>query len=75
MRRALAEGVSKWRCCCGCAVVVRPSPELEAIARRLARSRVGGGDAFETWFSKSDHLLVVGTDETEWLEGARGSEH
>lgn len=53
---------------------MQPSFEIEAIVRRLWSARTRGDlEVLKGLWSKSDHLLIIGSDEREWLEGTRES--
>lgn len=50
---------------------MKPSPEIEAIVRRLVAARAAGDSgAVTSLYSSSKHLLLVGSDEHEWFQGA-----
>ena len=47
------------------------SPEIEAIVRRWAKAREAGDvELADSFFSRSDHLMSIGSDENEWTFGA-----
>ena len=49
---------------------MKPSPEIEAIVRRLWSARARGDlDVLRAMWSRSEYLLIIGSDEHEWLEG------
>ncbi len=53
---------------------MKPSFEIEAIVRRLWSARTRGDlDVIKGLWSKSENLLIIGSDEREWLEGTRES--
>lgn len=53
---------------------MKPSFEIEAIVRRLWAARTSGDlDVMKGLWSRSEHLLIIGSDEREWLEGTRES--
>jgi len=53
---------------------MKPSPEIEAIVRRLWSARAKGNlEILEGLWSQSEYLLIIGSDEHEWIEGARES--
>lgn len=53
---------------------MKPSYEIEAIVRRLWAARIAGDlDVMKGLWSRSEHLLIIGSDEREWLEGTRES--
>ena len=50
------------------------SPELEAIVRRLWWARTKGDqEVLKSSWSNSEYLLIIGSDEREWVEGAQES--
>lgn len=50
------------------------SPEIEAIVRRLWRARMNGDlQVMNGLWSRSEYLLIIGSDEHEWIEGAHES--
>ncbi|HEX6222674.1 MAG TPA: nuclear transport factor 2 family protein, partial [Acidimicrobiia bacterium] len=50
------------------------SPEIEAIVRRLWSARTRGDrEIIDGLWSRSEHLLIIGSDESEWIEGAEES--
>lgn len=53
---------------------MQPSPEIEAIVRRLwsARKR-GDTEIIDGLWSGSEYLLIIGSDQREWIEGSRES--
>lgn len=54
--------------------MVQPSPEIEAIVRRLWAARTRGDlEILDGLWSASDHLLIIGSDQREWIEGSRES--
>jgi adenylate cyclase len=53
---------------------MKPSPEIEAIVRRIWSARKRGDlETLNGLWSESEHLLIVGSDEHEWIEGSRES--
>lgn len=54
--------------------MMKPSPEIEAIVRRLWSARARGDlEVLNGLWSESEYLLIIGSDEHEWIEGARES--
>jgi len=50
------------------------SPEIEAIVRRLWSARTRGDlEVLTRHWSESEYLLIIGSDEHEWVEGAQES--
>ncbi len=50
------------------------SPEIEAIVRRLWSARTEGDlEVLTRLWSDSEYLLIIGSDEHEWVEGAQES--
>ena len=53
---------------------MKHSPEIEAIVRRVWPARARGDlEVLEGLWSDSEYLLIIGSDEHEWIEGARES--
>lgn len=53
---------------------MKHSPEIEAIVRRVWSARARGDlEVLEGLWSDSEYLLIIGSDEHEWIEGARES--
>lgn len=53
---------------------MQPSPEIEAIVRRIWSARTRGDlEVLNGLWSGSEYLMVIGSDEREWIEGARES--
>jgi adenylate cyclase len=53
---------------------MKPSPEIEAIVRRVWSARARGDlEVLNAMWSGSENLLIIGSDEKEWIEGARES--
>lgn len=53
---------------------MKQSYEIEAIVRRLWDARTRGDlTVMKGLWSQSEHLLIIGSDEREWLEGTRES--
>jgi adenylate cyclase len=53
---------------------MKRSHEIEAIVRRLWAARTSGDlEVMKGLWSSSEHLLIIGSDEQEWLEGPRES--
>lgn len=53
---------------------MRTSPEIEAIVRRVWSARTNGDlEVLNGLWSDSEHLMIIGSDEHEWIEGSRES--
>jgi adenylate cyclase len=60
--------------CAGPDRQMKTSFEIEAIVRRLWEARTRGDlEVMKGLWSKSEHLLIIGSDAREWLEGTRES--
>lgn len=54
--------------------MMKSSPEIEAIVRRVWSARARGDlEILNGLWSESEYLLIIGSDEHEWIEGARES--